>query len=652
VISFQEKFLVGNRLLVSEQRFPVSLQSNHYQMKNNRKDSYTFTGADIGTLILDTDLKIIRFTEEAKRILNLKDSDPGQPLRDYDTIISGAYKALETLTTYEKEIQDNDGNWYLLGISPLISQEGKAEGVIVILVNNNILKNAESELDATEERLTRAMVAGNMAWWEMELPSGKITFNHNKTRMLGLKGEDFKHFQDFMQIVHPEDCDGAMNAMYDHLHGKAAVYACEYRMKNAGGNYQWFQDVGKIVYKDEGKMLVAGIVSEITERKRIEKQLKEAKLQAEMANNYKNQFLANVSHEIRTPISGMVGFASLLRKEDLDVETKKLYIDIIESSSKQLLNLVNDIIDISRIEAGELKMSKAPCELHKILKETETLFEQLKHARGKQNLKIRLNLSGKDEALFIVTDPDRLKQILINLIGNALKFTETGGVDFGYELENDRLKFYVSDTGIGMSEDDLKLVFERFKRTEQAHKKYEGTGLGLAITKGLLDLLGGDISVHSEVGRGSVFTFTIPYEPSKPEQVKSPEEQVTDTERLRGKKILIAEDEKINRMYLEIILKDLPIQIFWARNGLEAVEIFSENRDINLVLMDIKMPLMDGEEAMQKILAWKPGTRIVAQTANALSSDREKYLESGFVDHISKPIDKKQLIRIMEKWVL
>lgn len=306
-----------------------------------------------------------------------------------------------------------------------------------------------------------------------------------------------------MQIVHPEDCDGAMNAMYDHLHGKAAVYACEYRMKNAGGNYQWFQDVGKIVYKDEGKMLVAGIVSEITERKRIEKQLKEAKLQAEMANNYKNQFLANVSHEIRTPISGMVGFASLLRKEDLDVETKKLYIDIIESSSKQLLNLVNDIIDISRIEAGELKMSKAPCELHKILKETETLFEQLKHARGKQNLKIRLNLSGKDEALFIVTDPDRLKQILINLIGNALKFTETGGVDFGYELENDRLKFYVSDTGIGMSEDDLKLVFERFKRTEQAHKKYEGTGLGLAITKGLLDLLGGDISVHSEVGRGA-----------------------------------------------------------------------------------------------------------------------------------------------------
>ncbi|MDD4501341.1 MAG: ATP-binding protein, partial [Bacteroidales bacterium] len=253
--------------------------------------------------------------------------------------------------------------------------------------------------------------------------------------------------------------------------------------------------------------------------------------------------------------------------------------------------------------------------------------------------------------LFILTDPDRLKQILINLIGNALKFTEEGSIDFGYEIENNRLRFFVSDTGIGMTEEDLKVVFERFKRTEQAHRKYDGTGLGLAITKGLLDLLDGSVSVKSLVGKGSVFTFIIPYEPAKPEQAKSPKEKVTDTERLRGKKILIAEDEKINRMYLEIILKDLPIQIFWAQNGLEALEIFREHEEINLVLMDIKMPLMDGEEAMQKILALKPGTRIVAQTANALSSDREKYLESGFVDHITKPIDKKQLIQIMEKWV-
>ena len=517
------------------------------------------------------------------------------------------------------------------------------------------MKNKKDEQKSiflnTEERLTIALEAGDMAWWEMELPSGKIVFNHNKTRMLGLKGEDFKHFQDFMNRVHPDDCETAMKAMRDHLSGKEAMYECEYRIKNVKGDYQWFHDAGKIVFREGGKILVAGIVTEISERKRIETQIKEARLQAELANQYKNQFLANVSHEIRTPVSGMVGFASLLRSEELDSETKKLYIDIIESSSKQLLNLVNDIIDISRIEAGELKISKAPCELHKILKETETLFEQLKHARGKKNLSINLNIPEKDKELFIVTDPDRLKQILINLIGNALKFTEAGGVDFGYKLENDRLKFYVSDTGIGMSEEDLKVVFERFKRTEHAHKKYDGTGLGLAITKGLLDLLGGDISVYSEVGKGSVFTFTIPYEPAKPEQAKSPKEKVTDTERLLGKKILIAEDEKINRMYLEIILKDLPIQIFWAQNGLEAVEIFSENEGIDLVLMDIKMPLMDGEEAMQKILALKPGIRIVAQTANALSSDREKYLESGFVDHISKPIDRQQLIGIMEKWV-
>ncbi|MFA5301998.1 MAG: ATP-binding protein [Bacteroidales bacterium] len=504
----------------------------------------------------------------------------------------------------------------------------------------------------TEQRLTIALEAGDMAWWEMELPSGNIIFNNNKTRMLGLKGEDFTHFQDFMNIVHPEDYDVAMNAMRDHLSGKASMYECEYRMKNAGDKYQWFHDAGKIVYREGEKLLIAGIVTEITERKRIEKQLQEAKLQAELANQYKNQFLANVSHEIRTPVSGMVGFASLLRRENLDAETRKLYIDIIESSSKQLLNLVNDIIDISRIEAGELKINKAPCELHKILKETETLFEQLKHGRGKENLKIKLNIPEQNKELYIVTDPDRLKQILINLIGNALKFTEEGGIDFGYEIENNRLKFYVSDTGIGMTEEDLKVVFERFKRTEQAHKKYDGTGLGLAITKGLLDLLGGSISVESGTGKGSLFTFHIPYEPAEPHAAIPEKEPVAETERLRGKKILIAEDEKINRMYLEIILKDLPLQIYWAQNGIEAVDIFREHDGISLVLMDIKMPLMDGEEAAQKILEINPNTCIVAQTANALSSDREKYLESGFVDHISKPIDRSRLIRIMEKWAL
>jgi len=504
----------------------------------------------------------------------------------------------------------------------------------------------------TEQRLTIALEAGDMAWWEMELPSGNIIFNNNKTRMLGLKGEDFTHFQDFMNIVHPEDYDVAMNAMRDHLSGKASMYECEYRMKNAGDKYQWFHDAGKIVYREGEKLLIAGIVTEITERKRIEKQLQEAKLQAELANQYKNQFLANVSHEIRTPVSGMVGFASLLRRENLDAETRKLYIDIIESSSKQLLNLVNDIIDISRIEAGELKINKAPCELHKILKETETLFEQLKHSRGKENLKIKLNIPEQNKELYIVTDPDRLKQILINLIGNALKFTEEGGIDFGYEIENNRLKFYVSDTGIGMTEEDLKVVFERFKRTEQAHKKYDGTGLGLAITKGFLDLLGGSISVESGTGKGSLFTFNIPYEPAEPHAAIPEKEPVAETERLRGKKILIAEDEKINRMYLEIILKDLPLQIYWAQNGIEAVDIFREHDGISLVLMDIKMPLMDGEEAAQKILEINPNTCIVAQTANALSSDREKYLESGFVDHISKPIDRSRLIRIMEKWAL
>ncbi len=518
-----------------------------------------------------------------------------------------------------------------------------------------ILKKAAAQLNATEKRLTRAMVAGKMAWWEMELPSGKITFSHNKTRMLGLNGEDFSIFQDFMKIVHPEDVQQAMDAMYAHLNGTADVYECEYRMKNAEGNYLWFHDVGKIVYQDDSKKHIAGIVTEITARKKIEKQLKEAKEQAELANSYKNRFLANVSHEIRTPINGLVGFASLLHGENLDAKTKELYLDIIQSCSQQLLALINDLMDVSRIEAGEMKITMMTCPLHKILRETETTFEQLKHAKGRGNLKIKAHIPSSGGELFIKTDPDRLRQILVNLIGNALKFTEEGGIDFGYSIEQDKLVFYVSDTGIGMSKEDLEVIFQRFRRSEYVDKnKFDGTGLGLDITKGLLNLLGGSISVSSELGKGSVFTFDIPFVPVAPEHFEPSEQKkdiIPDIELLRGKQILIAEDEKINQMYLQAVLRDLPLKIFWAQNGQEAVDLFRQHAGISLVLMDMRMPVLDGIEAARQILAYRSEARIIAQTANALMSDRDEYLNSGFVDYISKPIDKKRFIALIEKWV-
>jgi two-component system CheB/CheR fusion protein len=251
---------------------------------------------------------------------------------------------------------------------------------------------------------------------------------------------------------------------------------------------------------------------EITAQKEIERKLLDAMKQAEAANIYKNHFLANMSHEIRTPMNGLVGFASMLRKEGLDTKTKNEYIDIVESCSTQLLNLINDIIDVSKIEAGELAIITDACDVNQMLKELETTFNELKHQKGKTNLAIKANIPASASDVIITTDPARLKQVLSNLISNALKFTAKGQIEFTYSIHGKKLVFEVSDTGIGMSKDKLDIIFERFQQLEHADKaQYDGTGLGLAISKGIVNLLGGSMSVKSEEGKGSVFTFDIPY---------------------------------------------------------------------------------------------------------------------------------------------
>lgn len=271
---------------------------------------------------------------------------------------------------------------------------------------------------------------------------------------------------------------------------------------------------------------------------------------------------------------------------------------------------------------------------------------------------------------------------MINLIGNSLKFTEKGGIRFGYRLENRRLNFYVEDSGAGMSKEDQQIIFERFKQAaNQGKAKYEGTGLGLAITKALVNLLGGSIAVDSEPGRGSLFTFDLPYEAGQSQaspadtgyteaeltkaspaeagpKGASPAKHAEDTqteagqaELLAGKALLIAEDVKINRLLLEQMIKELKLTIYWAENGQEAIDLFRQHSDISLILMDVQMPLMDGEEATRQILALNPGIRIIAQTAHAMAGDKESFLSKGFVDYISKPIDKKDLMAKILKWI-
>jgi len=667
LMSSNEELQISNEELqsVNEELYTVNTE---FQEKNKELEDLNndilnlLNSTDIGTLFLDTDLNIRKFTPAIKHLFNLQESDIGRSISSFasefddDTrksLINDSKTALENLQTSEKEIRDGEGNWYLKRILPFITAEKRIEGVVITFVNITSLKKAEKDLGESEIRLSEALSAGNMAWWELRLPDGFVSYSKNKTDLLGRRKEDFTSYKDFMKIVHPDDHEAAMNAMRQHIDGEEPLYKCEYRMQHANGNYLWFQDIGQIIAKNNDRITVTGIVTEITEKKHTDSLLLKAKKKAEAANIYKNQFLANMSHEIRTPMNGLVGFAALLRDSKLNAKERNKYIDIIESSSRQLLNLINDIIDVSKIEAGELQLREKPCRLDLIFTELYETFNKLKEKKGKDQIDIILNIPKKHQKVTILSDPERIKQILTNLLSNALKFTHKGKIEFGYNINNDKIIIQVSDTGIGIDGKDISNIFKRFQRTDQTNEeKYDGTGLGLAITKGIIDNFNGTINVESQHGKGSLFTIEIPFIPAKIDQHNKISSTKPDWELLKGKELLIAEDDYVNNLFLEELFKNIPLKTYWARNGIEAINIYKDHPDIELVLMDIRMPILDGYKAAQEILKINPKAKIIAQTAHAMSSDRDKCLNNGFAEYIAKPIQKDQFMGLITNLII
>lgn len=660
LMSSNEELQSSNEELqsVNEELYTVNteLQEKNKELEDLSNDvTNLLNGSDIGTLFLDTDLNIRKFTPVIKRVFKLEETDIGRSIKSFasefdeherKSMISHCQESLESLKTFENEIQDNNGKWYLMRINPFVTTSKKISGVVIALVDINQIKHTQLALEKSNTRLDIALKNGNMAWWEVRLPSGKVAFSNKKTEMLGLKSEDFKTYTDFTDILHPDDYENTMQAFMDHLTGEKDIYDCQYRIKDNEGNYKWFKDVGKISHKEGENIIVTGIVIDITQLKCSEQKLIEAQQKAETANIYKNQFLANMSHEIRTPMNGLVGFAGLLRDDDVTTETRNKYIDIIENSSKQLLNLINDIIDVSKIEAKELKIENAPCKISDLFFNTEATFNELKKRKNKAYIQIVAEVSEKDKNSYIVTDADRLQQVLTNLVGNALKFTEKGQINFGFKIKNDKVSVYVNDTGIGIPQNKLEAIFERFAQVENKNEKNsEGTGLGLSISQGIVKLLGGELKVKSDRSKGSTFSFAIPHIPVETQLKKSSVDKPQNaTDLLNNKTILLAEDEEVNIEYFKALFSNTPFKIIFVTNGKMAVEKVNSGEKIDLILMDIRMPIMDGMDAAKEILKKHPKTKIIAQTAYAMSNDKAKFLNSGFIDYISKPLKKEELI--------
>jgi len=409
-----------------------------------------------------------------------------------------------------------------------------------------------------------------------------------------------------------------------------------------------------VLYEDFNNMLQQ-ILNREAARDEAEKNLLEAKMKAEESDKLKSAFLANMSHEIRTPMNAILGFTELLTMPDSSIssEEKQNYIKLIHNSGNNLVQLIDDIIDISKIEASQLKIIPKPCDINQTLTDIYESYIEIKKQKGKENIDLSINLAEPKQNVITLTDPLRLTQIISNLIDNALKFTDEGFINFGYETQkSDTLLFYVKDSGIGMDEKKKELVFERFRKIEDNKTKlYRGAGLGLAICKSLIKLLGGEIWVESYLGSGSSFYFTIPYKKIKKNQKKKENSTNNTTYKWVNKTILIAEDEPNNYYYIEEVLKKTKAKLIIATNGKEAVRLFKKHQNIDLIIMDIKMPEMDGFEASKQIRKLNKHIPIIAQSAYAMPVEIEKGYLLGINDYITKPVNPKKLLSVLNKYL-
>jgi len=405
-------------------------------------------------------------------------------------------------------------------------------------------------------------------------------------------------------------------------------------------------------------------VQDITQRKIAEKELKIAKEKAEESDRLKSAFLANMSHEIRTPMNGILGFAELLKEPNLTGKEQNEYFKIIKKSGARMLNIINDIIDISKIESGQMDVTFAETNISIL---ADYLFTFLKPEAENKGLQMFIKNTLTQKNSNIKTDKEKIYAIMTNLIKNAIKYSDKGIIEIGLgsngstlstnqlntQIAPSELTFSVKDSGIGIPQDRQIAIFDRFIQADIADlRAFQGAGLGLSISKAYVEMLGGKIWVESKEGKGSTFYFTIPYNIKSRRNKSNKDVEPTDTEdnRINNLKILIAEDNEESALLLKIAVKPFSKETICVKTGVDAVKACRDNQDIDLVLMDIKMPLMDGYEATRQIRLFNRKVVIIAQTAYALTGDKEKANDSGCDDYISKPIKKIKLIALLKKY--
>ncbi|MCD4696372.1 MAG: PAS domain S-box protein [Bacteroidales bacterium] len=552
-------------------------------------------------------------------------------------------------TNFRIRTKDNNIKWISHTRQELRNKDGAYLGFRVSNRDITERKLAEEELINSEERFKTLFVDSPDAIVVEDYKGNILDINPAAGRLLKYKQEKLKG-KNIATLI-PEESSEEVTSHFPQWISGELQNIRSFLQTSSGETIPVEIHGNKIIYSGQNALLF--IIRDITEVTEKEKKLKESVEKAEESDMLKSAFLANVSHEIRTPMNAIIGFSEILTNPDLTQKEREEFIRYITQGSNTLMTLIEDIIDITKIEAGQIKIDFDQCKVDELLDELYATFLKMKNKNGKSGVELRMKKPIVEKGFTIFTDPHRIRQIFSNLLGNALKFTKKGYIEFGFNLRGpENIVFYVQDTGIGIPANKLDLIFTRFGQVENnKSQEHKGTGLGLSISKKLAELLDGDLSVTSEVDKGSTFYLSLPVNKELEIEKVLDKKPVTIQLDWSNKLFLIAEDSILNYTFLEALFQKTHVKLLWAKNGKEAVDMCKKNENIDLVLMDIKMPILGGLEAISEIKKFRKDLPIVVQTAYAMPEDRERSLAAGGDEHLNKPINPDELFTTIAQFI-